>query len=583
MARHKEPSIPAAGGTPWKGRLRSHHATPQSLFSRRLPSCAKNRGEAEEPQTAKKPAAPKNTRRCGGCRAEDAEAARVPRAPPRRSPRLAGRDLEHPIVIDEGIKECEVRDNQSAITPLRRSPRFHPAGNSLGKQLLPQSPPEVTHNRKTPNASGKDKNITNLRSSQRNAAAKALPRTKSYKEPQPLCSNCPDIPIRQQNADLSCKKKEKKQLNPSHCEVLTRKRKRGTEGRSSPKRENYQDLQSLPPGSQEIATSNETRKVRHQKGKNKKDSALVLQPKIGDDRLMNTEENNEEPTWTERERKQNFHGSDDWTEEQDVALRKAYFSARPSPHFWKRVSKLVPGRSAEECFNRIHADLPTPTPIAPRSRTCKAKFSPLANFSLSDPELPNLLEPAVGMQRTSKQKSLAAQKTVRHLMQKHCLIDHAHEADHFSIFESSPSALQLNISFEDSPGTPHSCMNSGSLLRFSASSSGQKKPFSRLKTKPDEPSPGVLKPVKNVILHEKYIDQLSRREGTRRPRRKTPGSKAADSVKAHSEQKAGDLKAAKNALISEATDFISHFKKLQANSLAHVIENSEDDDGTEGD
>jgi len=111
--------------------------------------------------------------------------------------------------------------------------------------------------------------------------------------------------------------------------VLTRKRKRGTEGRSSPKRPNYQDLQSLPPDSQEIATSNETRKVSHQK------------PKIGDDRLMNTEENNEEPSGTERERKQNFHGSDDWTEEQDVALRKAYFSARPSPHFWKRVSKLV--------------------------------------------------------------------------------------------------------------------------------------------------------------------------------------------------------------------------------------------------
>ena len=129
----------------------------------------------------------------------------------------------------------------------------------------------------------------------------------------------------------------------------------------------------------------------------------------------------------------------------------------------------MPGRSAEECFNRIHANLSTPTPIARRSRICKAKFSPLANFSLSDPELPNLLEPAVGRQRTSKQKSLAAQKTVRHLLQKQCLIDHAHEADHFSIFESSPSALQLNISFEDSPGTPHSSVNSGSMPRFSAS------------------------------------------------------------------------------------------------------------------
>lgn len=242
----------------------------------------------------------------------------------------------------------------------------------------------------------------------------------------------------------------------------------------------------------------------------------------------------------------------------------------------------MPGRSAEECFNRIHADMSTPTPIAPRPRTCKAKYSPLANFSLSDPELPKLLEPVVGRPRTSKQKTLAAQKTVRHLLQKHSLIDHAHEADHFSIFESSPNALQLNISFEDSPGTPHSCINSGSLPRFSASSSGRKKPFSRLKTKPDEPSPGVLKPVKNVILHEKYIDQLCRREGTKMPRKKAPGSKAADSVKAHSEKKAGDVKAAKNALISEATDFISHFKKLQADSLAHIIENSEDDE-SEGD
>ncbi|CAL5038532.1 unnamed protein product [Urochloa decumbens] len=576
MARHKEPSTPPAAGTPWKGRLRSHHATPQSLFSRRLPSCAKNRrNEVEEPQKAKKPVAPKNTWRCGGSRSEEIGAAWVPRVPPRRSPRLAGRDPEHPIVIDDGIEECEIRENQSAITALRRSPRFHPADKSLGTQLLPQKP----HNRKTPNASGKDKNIKNLRRSQRNAASKALPRTKNHKEPQPLCSNSQDNPIRQKISDVSCKKKDKNQLNPSHCEVLTRKRKRGTEGRSSPKRQTYQELQSLSLDSKEIATSNETRKVSQKKGKNKKYPTLVVQPKIGDERLMSTEENNEEPSGIERERK-HLHGSDDWTEEQDVALRHAYFSARPSPHFWKRVSKLVPGRSAEECFNRIHADLSTPTPIAPRPRTCKAKYSPLANFSLSDPELPNLLEPAVWRPRTSKQMTLVAQKTVRHLLQKHSLIDHAHEADHFSIFESSPSALQLNISFEDSPGTPHSCIDSGSLPRFSASSSGRKKPFSRLKTKPDEPSPGVLKPVKNVILHEKYIDQLCRREGTKRPRKKTPGSKAADS-----EQKAGDLKAAKNALISEATDFISHFKKLQANSLAHVMENSEDDetDGTEGD
>jgi hypothetical protein len=30
-----------------------------------------------------------------------------------------------------------------------------------------------------------------------------------------------------------------------------------------------------------------------------------------------------------------------WTKEQELALRTAYFTAKPSPHFWKNVSKLV--------------------------------------------------------------------------------------------------------------------------------------------------------------------------------------------------------------------------------------------------
>nr|CAB3461355.1 unnamed protein product [Digitaria exilis] len=244
----------------------------------------------------------------------------------------------------------------------------------------------------------------------------------------------------------------------------------------------------------------------------------------------------------------------DWTEEQDMALRKAYFNAQPSPHFWKRVSKLVPGRSAEDCFNRIHADLSTPTPVAP-----------------------HLLEVTAGRQRTAKQKSLAAQRTVRHLLQKHCLIDQAQEADHFSLFETSPSALQLNISFEDSPGTPESYLNSGSLGK-SGSLSARKKQFSKLRAERAEPSPAVLEPIKNVILHEKYVDQLSRWEVTKKPRKRTPGSKAVDSGKTLSRQQAGGLKAAKTALISEATDFINLFKKLQANSLALIVENNEDDD-----
>ena len=238
----------------------------------------------------------------------------------------------------------------------------------------------------------------------------------------------------------------------------------------------------------------------------------------------------------------------------------------------------MPGRSAKDCFNRIHADLSTPTPIAPRPRTSKTTFSPIGNFSLSDPKLPNLLESTVRRQRIAKRKSLATQKMVRHLLQKHCLIDQAQEADHFPLFETSPSALELNISSEYSPRTPESYLNSDSLGKCSGSLSAQKKPFSRLKAERDEPSPAVLKPIKNVILHEKYVDQLSRREGTKKPRKRTPGSKGANSVMTLSRQQAGGLKAAKNALISEATDFISQFKKLQANSLVHIVENREDND-----
>ncbi|KAK3132579.1 hypothetical protein QOZ80_6AG0524750 [Eleusine coracana subsp. coracana] len=397
------------------------------------------------------------------------------------------------------------------------------------------------------------------------------------KEPSSLSQTSQDIPSRKMNPVASRKKSQEKELKAAgHCEVLTKKRKRGTERRSLSQRKGYQKARSKPLNCQEAAPSNDTRKLTGKKSGN--DVLFVVEPNTGDMKLMNVKDNNEEPSGIEKEGNEPFCGQDDWTDEQDIALRQAYFSARPSPHFWKRVSRMVPGRSAEECFNRIHADLSTPTPIAPRPRRCKAKFSPLGNFSLSDPELPNLLEPTVGKQRTSKQKNLASQKTVRHLLQKHCLVDQAQAADHFSLFESSPSALQLNISFEDSPGTPLSCMNSGSMHKSSASSSARKKPFSRFKTKKDEPSPAVLKPVKNAVLHEKYIDQLIRREGTKRPRKRATGSKAADNMKAHSEQQAGDLKAAKNALISEATEFVGHFKKLQANSLANMVENSEDDE-----
>ncbi|XP_066368073.1 uncharacterized protein [Miscanthus floridulus] len=459
---------------------------------------------------------------------------------------------------------------------LRRSPRFHVQDKTLGKPLLPPNRLETPPNRKSKSARLKDKNQESLKSDRRNAGLEPLARMKRQNEPKLLCQDPRGITPRKNIADVSNKKSEKKELMPTNCKVLTGKRKRGTKRRLPSKKQSCQEPKPLPINRQEIAPCDEPRKSTHRRIE--KEPSVVVKPKSSDEELTNIDENISKPSGTEREGVEKFCSSDDWMKEQDMALRKAYFTARPSPHFWKRVSKMVPGRSAEDYFNRIHADLTTPTPIAPRPRTSKTTFSPIGNFTLSDTKLPNLLEPRVARQRTAKQKGLAAQKTVRHLLQKHCIIDQAQEADHFSVFESSSSALQLNLSFEDSHGTPDSYTNSGSLGKCSGSSSVRKKPFSRLRTKPSEPSPEVLKPIKNVILHEKYIDQLSRREYTKRPRKRTPGSKAADSEKVLSEQKAGSLKAAKNALFSEATDFISSFKKLQAYSLAHVVENSEDDE-----
>ncbi|TVU19572.1 hypothetical protein EJB05_35728 [Eragrostis curvula] len=525
---NQESGTPVAPGTPWKGRLRSNHATPQSVPTQRLPSSSKNREEAEGVETSKKRGSQKNLGR-----GRRAGAARLPQ---RRSPRLTGSDPEHPIVIDEVSEESKGRDDQVAIQPLRRSPRFHTEDKDSGKQVSLSDPRQTGHQ--------------SLKRNKRNAGAKPLTRMKSQKEAREPCQG---------------------QL--SHCEVLTGKRKRGTEGKSSSKRQSCQDPKSLAPDCQEIAPSNEPRKSVH--SKIEKDPSVIRQPKIGDEILTNADKINKAASGEGRE---HCCDSDDWTEEQDMALCKAYFTARPSPHFWKRVSKMVPGRSAEECFNKIHADLSTPTPIGTRPRTSKS-FSPLGKFTLSDAKLPNLLEPTVVRKRTAKQKNLAAQKTVRHLLQKHCRIDQAQEADHFSIFETSPSAIQLNISLEDSPGTPDSYMSSGSLNKCSGSSSVRKKPFSRLGTKQAEPSPAVLKPVKNAVLHERYINQLSRREGTKkRSHKRTPGSKSAGSDKTFYEKQAGGLKAAKSALISEATDFIGRFKKLQADSHAHIVENSEDDE-----
>ncbi|XP_006653931.1 uncharacterized protein LOC102706564 [Oryza brachyantha] len=540
MAKKSGSSTLNASDTPWKGRLRSHHSTLCSLTALQSSSPAKNPKGDQEAQSLKKRAISLNSKNTGkrGIWSEETAEKRPPAAPPRRSPRLISNP---PHLVDGVCKESMVRGNQSAI-PFRRSLRLH-------------------QNQTNQNAFSVHQTCEKSSRSLRNAVVKHSTTMVNHMDSQKVCfQDCQHISPRTSVPYPSCKKTEKEASYSSCCKKLARKRKRGTEGgMSSYKSQSRHDHKPSPLEFQEIAPTNKPINTRHKKSESS--SSSMVQPKFCD-RLVDAESNNKELDGSERGETQCGHN---WSEEQDMVLRKAYFTARPSPNFWKKVSKMVPGKSAEECLNRIHADLSTPTPIAPRPTKSNINFSPVAHFTLSDPKHRNVLEPSF-KRRTAKQKSLAAQKTVRHLLKKQCITDKTEEADHFSVFETSPTVLPLDFSFEGSPGTPGSA---GKKLIANLET------IKSVGTNSSEPSPAVLKPVKNVILHEKYVDRLSRREGQKRAGKKAAGSKALDSVKT---QQTGGLKAARNALISEATDFISHFKKMQSNPLAHVVEDNEDDE-----
>ncbi|KAI8017940.1 hypothetical protein LOK49_LG04G03204 [Camellia lanceoleosa] len=166
-----------------------------------------------------------------------------------------------------------------------------------------------------------------------------------------------------------------------------------------------------------------------------------------------------------------------WTKDQELALQRAYFSAIPTPPFWKKVANLVPGKSAKDCFNIVHSDHLTP----PQPRTCSRISNTNSSFM-----------------------SLSAN----------------FDADLFSVLESTfdPSTQDFpqGVKFstrtcqQEKPGYIKKCLE--------RSHSACKKHLSQLSnlygaTLASSP---VLKEVKNKALHEKYIDQLHCREAKRK-------------------------------------------------------------------
>jgi hypothetical protein len=109
---------------------------------------------------------------------------------------------------------------------------------------------------------------------------------KEHKELQTLYEDAQDVPARRKTAHASCKKSEMQEPKPSCCEEPTRKRMRGSERRPE------SGKQSHPSGCPEVAPITKPRNIIHKKGGN--DPSSIVQPKISDETLMNTNEGNEE-------------------------------------------------------------------------------------------------------------------------------------------------------------------------------------------------------------------------------------------------------------------------------------------------
>ncbi|XP_077233515.1 homeodomain-like superfamily protein [Tasmannia lanceolata] len=281
------------------------------------------------------------------------------------------------------------------------------------------------------------------------------------------------------------------------------------------------------------------------------------------------------------------HDLNGWTDNQEMALRRAFLAAKPSPHFWKKVSRLVPGKSPQDCFDKVHSELVTPPQTQPRSRTNKNFLSSLGDFTLSASKVLKPLNLNVKMPRSSKQKSLVAQKKVRHLLRKHHLVDQSYEADLFSVLETPTNLSHQALSDIKDPSTAECTSNPSGFLQkcYNISSSHKEMPSGvKNSCRASLVSPLVLKQVKNMALHEKYIDQLHSRESKRN---KTAFARATNTVVSEDGSKEScvqktDVKAARIALVLDARDVIKQFQEIQSGSACEHGVLDADDDNDDG-
>ena len=201
----------------------------------------------------------------------------------------------------------------------------------------------------------------------------------------------------------------------------------------------------------------------------------------------------------------------------------------------------MPGKSAQECFDRMHSKMATPAQLPLKSKSkMSAALSPLPCGDL--------------FSKKPKKTKEGRNKAVRQILRKHSTVDFSQDVDLFSVLEKTSEGTFPEVSI---------MLSENELARDSPSPIGapkmemgmkQKKGLSRF----HELSPEVLRPVKNIVLHERYIDRLHCREAKRR----THSEK-----RIHCAGKENVVNTAKSALISEAKEFIRQFGHKMADPL----------------
>lgn len=251
----------------------------------------------------------------------------------------------------------------------------------------------------------------------------------------------------------------------------------------------------------------------------------------------------------------------------------------------------VPGKSPQECYDKVYSGILTPPARTPRSRAKISDASACDSFLSPVTKLLTFSETNSRKRGCAKRRSQTAHKTVRKLLQKNfSLKDHG--TDLFSVLEpnsdlstraSEPSVLPSALEHVEDLTPVRKCdktFSPGNILHLSS----VKKAIDN-----EHFSPPVLKQVGNKALHEKYIDLLHNRDA----KRKASSEKAKRSSRGKENKNVSNVPridlvtGAKFALISEAKDGSNRLKSLQANDTSsssdfdNDLRTEEDEDGDE--